>query len=44
MELWLRAAAAAFPTRAVEGRVRSEDGESRTVSLGDEPQEQLPLF
>ena len=44
MELWLRAAAAAFPTRAVEGRVRSENGESRTVRLGDETQEQLPLF
>ena len=44
MELWLRAAAAAFPTRDVEGRVLSENGESRTVRLGDEPQEQLPLF
>ena len=44
MELWLRAAAAAFPTRDVEGRVLSGEGEPRTVRLGDEPQDQLPLF
>ena len=44
IELWLRAAAAAFPTRDVEGRVLSKNGESRTVRLGDQPQEQLPLF
>lgn len=44
MKLWLRAAAAAFPTRDVEGRVMSEDRAPRIVRLGDEPTDQLPLF
>ena len=44
MKLWIRAATAAFPTRDVEGRVLSEDGDSATLRLDDEPQEQLPLF
>lgn len=44
MKLWLRATAAAFPTRDVEGRVLSKDREPRIVRLVDEPTDQLPLF